>query len=259
MTQNIIECISSTVTNILANRFGASPVDNVQTDHKYDDDLNIVETDENGPFTTVIHYGPTGEIPAGNLEKLIRFICFQWHQGLMMLHQAVQGKIIYLTIQPLMLNIILAHILVSCPYSSLMPQTMASRKWTVRELISNFNCNNCLSNSLSTWAPCLRQSAMVNCHPNLTSRARQIWFIFLNFLKYNKTQPTYDDEDYKFDDGNEVDHHEYRPTASDRKRFSDYLPRTMKWTKIVTRGTVFYYNMGGAFAMAFTILQAMNH
>ena len=253
------ECISSTVTDILANRFGASPVDNVATDHKYDDDLNIIETIETGPFVTPIHYGPTGMIPAENIEKLIHLICHQWHQGLMQFHQAIQGKKrFYLKKQQQQQSttttsyFISAHILVSCPLSVLMPQTMNSPKWSLRELISSFNCYNCLSNSLSKWAPCLRQSAMVNCHPNLTSRCRQIWFIMLNFLKYIKSDPEFDDEDYKFNDENELEHHDFQPTAADKKRFADYMPKGLKWTRIVTRGKIFI-RAGGTFAMAFTL------
>ena len=88
----LLECISSTVTNILANRFGTSPLDYATTEKKYDDDLNIVETTETGPFETPTHYGPTGSIPADQIERLIRLICSQWHQGLLQFHQAIQGN-----------------------------------------------------------------------------------------------------------------------------------------------------------------------
>ena len=93
MTHNILECISSTVTDILANRVGTRPLDYATTEHKYDDDLNIIETSEEGPFQTPTHMGGTGSIPADKIERLIRLLCSQWHQALMMFHQAIQGKI----------------------------------------------------------------------------------------------------------------------------------------------------------------------
>ena len=90
-SQFFLELISSTVTNILANRFGASPLDHITTEREYDIDLNQIETEKTGPFITPIHYGPVGAIPAEKFEKIFRLICHQWHQALMMFHQAIQG------------------------------------------------------------------------------------------------------------------------------------------------------------------------
>ena len=127
----------------------------------------------------------------------------------------------------------------TCPMASLMPQTMASRKWTIKELISNFQCISCLQDTINSWSPCIRLSAMVNTHPNLCSRNRQIWFIIYNFLKYLNCEPQFGDEDFKFNGEHTVEYHEYDPSAIDRRKMLPLVPKYLQKSSIITRGDLF--------------------
>ena len=129
----------------------------------------------------------------------------------------------------------------SCPMAELMPQTMASRKWTVKELISNFQCVSCYQDKLNTWAPCIRLSSMVNTHPNLCSRTRQIWFIIFNFLKYLNCEPQFGDEDFKFKGEHSVEYHQYNRHLPDRRRLLPMVPRYLQISSIIRRGKYFYW------------------
>ena len=95
---SIIEWIASTVSWILANRFKTTPLPYAFTDHRYDEDLNRIEDeDENGgPYQTPTYMGPTGAIPATILERIFYMISNQAHQSCLMFHQAIQGMIQYL-------------------------------------------------------------------------------------------------------------------------------------------------------------------
>ena len=126
--------------------------------------------------------------------------------------------------------------MISCPYAALMPGSMDSRKWTVNELISSFRCYNCLSDSMNRWAPCVRQAAQINTHPNLCSRPRQIWFLVFLFLKFIKGKSDYDDEDYFFDGPHTIEHHIYNPHANDRRQITDYIPKYLQQSTIIRRG-----------------------
>ena len=128
--------------------------------------------------------------------------------------------------------------MISCPYSALMPGTMDSRKWTIDELISNFRCYSCYGDILNSWAPCIRQSAQINTHPNLVSRPRQIWFLIFNFLKYIKGESQFGDEDIAFQGPHEVEHHRYNPYAADRREILKTIPKHLQCSTIVTRGKI---------------------
>ena len=82
----------------MANRSGATPIDNVPTDRQYDEDFNQIGGEDNGPYTTYIYSGPTGEIPASIFEKLFRLISSHAHQALMLFHQMIQGISLYVFI-----------------------------------------------------------------------------------------------------------------------------------------------------------------
>ena len=134
------------------------------------------------------------------------------------------------------IKLILAHLMFSCPYVSLLPQSMASRLWTVPELISNFQCISCYQDSLNHWAPCVRISAMINTHPNLVSRNRQAFFIIFNFLKFLDCEPQFNDEDFKFNGEHSVMYHEYDPRAANRRKMNPYVPKYLQKSSIIRRG-----------------------
>ena len=135
----------------------------------------------------------------------------------------------------------LAHLMVSCPYASLMPHTMISRSWTINELISSFQCYNCLQDIFNRWAPCLRQASQINCHPNLTSRCRQLWFILLNYVKFLKMKPEFDDDDFEFQGEHLVEHSTYIPSDADHRKMTDFIPKYLQQTTIIRRGKSFIF------------------
>ena len=134
-----------------------------------------------------------------------------------------------------------AHLLVSCPYTSLMPNTMASRPWTLDEIISSFKCFNCYQDSFNRWAPCVRQYSQINCHPNFTSRGRQIWFLVFNFLKYLRCGPLYGDEDYTYQGEHSVKHHVYFPSMADQRNITPNVPKHLQQSTIITKGKCHFY------------------
>ena len=129
----------------------------------------------------------------------------------------------------------------TCPYAALMPQTMSSRPWTINELISNFQCRSCYTDTINTWAPCVRLSAMVNVHPNLCSRERQIWFIIFIFLKYLPCGPQFTDEDFSFDGEHTVETHIYDPSSPNRRKMIPNVPKYLQCSPIITRGNIFAF------------------
>ena len=133
--------------------------------------------------------------------------------------------------------------MVSCPYAALMPGSMDSRLWTVNELISSLQCYTCYNDVINAWAPCIRQAAQVNTHPNLCSRGRQIWFLIFIFMKYLKGESEFDDEDFIFQGPHAIQHHRYNPTDSDRRRLIKNVPKQLQCSTIITRGNFldFYF------------------
>ena len=130
-----------------------------------------------------------------------------------------------------------------------MPGTLASRLWTVDEIISSFRCLNCYQDAYNRWAPCLRYSSQTNCHPNLTSRCRQIWFLVFNFLKYLRHGPEYGDEDFEYQGEHEVIHHPYYAAMPNQRNIQPQIPKHLQQATIISRGMSFY--LFGTFAMAF--------
>ena len=124
--------------------------------------------------------------------------------------------------------------------AALMPQTMSSRSWTVKELISSFQCTSCYQDIINSWSPCTRLSSMINTHPNLCSRNRQLWFIIFNFLKYLNCKPQFGDEDFTFNGEHSVEYHEYDPSAADRRIMNPMVPKYLQKSAIITRGILHY-------------------
>ena len=87
----ILELIASTVSKILANRFVTTPLPYSYTERKYDQDGNVVETEETGPFLTPTYYGHVEKIPATIFERLFRLISSTPHAALLLWHQCIQG------------------------------------------------------------------------------------------------------------------------------------------------------------------------
>lgn len=121
-----------------------------------------------------------------------------------------------------------------------MPGTLASRLWTVDEIISSFRCLNCYADAFNTWAPCIRMSSQINCHPNLTSRCRQIWFLVFNFLKYLRHGPEFGDEDFEFQGEHDVTHHVYYPSMANQRKLQPQVPKHLQQATIISRGNFIY-------------------
>ena len=131
--------------------------------------------------------------------------------------------------------------LISCPFATLMANTMDSRLWTVNELTSSLRCYSCYHNMVNTWAPCIRRSAQINLHPSLTSRCRQMWFLIMQLLKYCDTSPHFEsDETFEFLGENSVRYHTYRSTDADRRDLLSVVPKRFQTSKIVARGILFF-------------------
>ena len=75
----------------MANRFVTTPLPYSYTERKYDQDGNVVETEEAGPFLTPTYYGPVEKIPATIFERLFRLISSTPHAALLLWHQSIQG------------------------------------------------------------------------------------------------------------------------------------------------------------------------
>ena len=124
----------------------------------------------------------------------------------------------------------------ACPYSALMPGSMESRKWTVNELVSSIKCFICKHDVINTWSPCSRQSASINCHPNFTSRTRQLWFILMQFLKYIKPSDSDIWATYAFEGEHEVEHEVYSPLSESRRKLNSEIPKGSQIATIIRRG-----------------------
>ena len=142
-----------------------------------------------------------------------------------------------LTIKNLWLIIYSAHMLISCPFATLMANTLDSRLWTASELTSSLRCYSCYHNVVNHWAPCIRRSSQINLHPSLTSRCRQMWFLIMQLLKFCETSPDFEsDEEFKFLGENSLRYHTYRPTDADRRNLLPVIPRRLQTSKIVAKG-----------------------
>ena len=135
--------------------------------------------------------------------------------------------------------------MISCPYASLMAGTLDSRQWTVNELISSLRCYSCYHNVVNTWAPCVRRSAQINLHPNLTSRCRQMWFLVMQLLKYCNIEAKFDsDENYAFTSETTLQYNTYRPSEAERRDLLSNVPKRLQTSKIVSRGKLFSFYFG---------------
>ena len=131
----------------------------------------------------------------------------------------------------------------SCPYASIMAGTLDSRQWTVNELISSVKCYSCFHNVVNTWAPCIRRSAQVNLHPNLTSRCRQMWFLIMQLLKFCNSEAQFDtDEEFKFLGENSLQYHTYSPTDPNRRKLNPDIPKYYQIARIVSRGNITHFS-----------------
>ena len=158
----------------------------------------------------------------------------------------------------------------TCPYATLMAGTLDSRQWTVNELVQSIRCyrkgindhvsnhfysnsmynalysqiylfHSCYHNVVNTWAPCIRRSAQINLHPNLTSRCRQMWYLVIQLLKYCNMTPQFaTDETFTFKGETELHYHTYSPTSADRRDLLSNVPRRLQTANIVTRGMLYF-------------------
>ena len=117
-------------------------------------------------------------IPATHFEKIFKLISSTPEQAILLWHQCIQGILFaLLCLIRLVINIfdlyhkthILAFVLISCPYASLMANTLSSTLWTTDEIVSSMKCSSCYEHMVNAWAPCIRKSSQINLHPPWTS------------------------------------------------------------------------------------------
>ena len=100
-------------------------------------------------------------------------------------------------------NIILAYGNHSCPMMGLMPACSAppqnlAQRWPIGELKRNGLCGLCYVHELNDWNSCIRRSSLINLHPGMCSRPRQMLYLILQVLKYLPIPPDYNGPIFQF-------------------------------------------------------------
>ena len=244
---NYLELIASTVSHLLATRF-QSGAGTILARNRYDVDFNRLEDDDELEEPQEWHRVPTynadvESIPATYFEKIFKLISSTPDMAILLWHQCIQGILfVLLIVIRLAINLfdlyymifILAFILISCPYATLMANTLSSTLWTADEIVSSMRCNSCFEHLINHWSPCIRKSSQINLHVELTSRSRQLWYLVMQFMKYVKQDISYrGDVAYEFLSEHPIVHHVYSKTS---RKTSSNLPLIFQDSKIVTRG-----------------------
>lgn len=81
------------MSRLLSHRWESEPLGYTTTDHKYDVDMNRLES-SNGPFLTPTYSVASDTVPATQFEKIFRLICTVPMQAVLVYHQAIQGTMI---------------------------------------------------------------------------------------------------------------------------------------------------------------------
>ena len=139
-------------------------------------------------------------------------------------------------------HLISAHMLISCPYATLMANSKASVQWSIDDIVQSMKCQTCFMDAINHWAPCIRLSSQVNLHPSLTSRCRQMWFMIMQFIKFLPEDDYSFESDAKFTflGHNNVNTHRYMINSADRRRILHNMPKFLQNRTIVSRGMYTY-------------------
>ena len=77
------------------------------------------------------------------------------------------------------------------------PETPAER-WSIGEIKRNSLCGLCFVHELNDWNSCVRRMGLVNLHPGLCSRPRQMFYLIIQILKYLPIPADYDGPRFRF-------------------------------------------------------------
>ena len=92
----------------------------------------------------------------------------------------------------------LGVLLLSCPFMNLMHQTLDTTVWDADTIARSMACPTCNQETFNHWQVCIRMNAMLNLHPNYTSRERQCWFVAMLPLKFLVLPENYDGPFFDF-------------------------------------------------------------
>ena len=120
------------------------------------------------------------------------------------------------------------------------PPQRLKEQWSVAAIKRNMLCGICLVQDMNNWNSCLRRSAIINCHMGFCSRARQMWFLIMQVIKYLPIP-----KDIKFWPTTKFDGSvPFGPTIVQDKTRNPTLPTTVHNAEIVTYGKKFYFITG---------------
>ena len=114
------------------------------------------------------------------------------------------------------------------------PQTLAQR-WSAADIKRNSLCGLCFVHELNDWNSCVRRMGLINLHPGLCSRPRQMFYLIIQILKFLPIPEDYEGPVFRFQ-GNvpygavELQDHTRNPT----------IPTEIHNATIVCYGELFY-------------------
>ena len=213
-----------------------------RTNNNYDADFNLIIRDQDGAGNIQLYMLDTAETektPCAQLEQLIRHMSRDHHQALLVLHISLQGMDCYFRKIDNYQNIS-AYTNHSCPLMGLMPAMSAppqnpAHRWPVGELKRNGLCGLCYVHELNDWNSCMRRQALLNLHPGMISRPRQMLYLILQVLKYLPIPNGYVGPIFRF-----IGNVPYGPIKVQDPSRNPTIPTEIHNAKIICYGESFY-------------------
>ena len=115
--------------------------------------------------------------------------------------------------------------------ASASPPQDPTQQWPIGELKRNGLCGLCYVHELNDWNSCTRKSGLINLHPGLCSRPRQMWFLIMQILKYLPIPARYIGPVYRF-----VGNVPYGPIKIQDRTINPTIPREIHNAEIICYG-----------------------
>ena len=102
-------------------------------------------------------------------------------------------------------------------------------EWNIETIQRALECFTCHTQAYNHWQVCVRKFAMVNLHPEYTSRDRQVWYVAMLPVKFLILPSGYSGPIFEFG-GN------FTPQEREMESADPAVPRLSRTSKVITYG-----------------------
>ena len=115
--------------------------------------------------------------------------------------------------------------------ASAAPPLTPQERWPLSDIKRNSLCGLCYIHELNDWNSCGRRSGLLNLHPGLYSRPRQMLYLILQVLKFLPVPPDYRGPIYRF-----VGNVPYGPVITQDRTIDPSIPREIHNIEMICYG-----------------------